>query len=235
MVYSHWNVSYFLSLFCCDFFYLLFSSMILIILYNLLVAPHICMSSVCLMSILLFYPSTVNENRFRNILLVHHYRVHIFSLVNTSACCSSIWKHIVKTYSQECSIKMKSLITDTTQNFFYSFFIHRVVEGNFQELVLFILAKSILAVAQLYLQLPSFLLLLWLLCSCACLCRFSVSTLMFLPLTRFFAVCGMHLSFPWFVVSTLWFAFPFHPLFSKYFNAFLSVEKTHAKAFILCL
>ena len=86
-------------------FSLLFSSMILIILYNLLVAPHSCMSSVCLMSILLFYPSIVNENRLWSIPLDYHYRVCISSLFYTSACCTSIQKRIFKACLWECSIK----------------------------------------------------------------------------------------------------------------------------------
>lgn len=110
--------------------------------------------------------------------------------------------------------------------------VHRAAGGSLKSLTLFALSKSVLAVVQLYPQLPSFSLLLWLLCSCSCLCSFASSTLRSSPLTMLFAVCRMPLSFPWFVICTLWLAFPFSSHFSKYFNDF-SFEKTYT--FILCL
>lgn len=79
--------------------------------------------------------------------------------------------------------------------------------------MLFVLAKSILTVAQLYLQLLSFFLLLWLLCSCTRLCRFSASTLMSLPLTGFLLSVGcsyhsLDLSSPHFDLHFLFIVFP---------------------------
>ena len=59
-------------------------------LYNLLVVPHGCMTSAWLISILLFYPSIVDDNRLWSVPLDYHYRVHVSSLFCSSACCSSI-------------------------------------------------------------------------------------------------------------------------------------------------
>lgn len=217
-----------------SFSLLYFDSMILILLYILLVVLHSCMSSICLMRIFILCPSTVNDNGLHSIpfIFTTEYTfpdcfipqsfVVPFRNIFCKAC---LWEYSIKQHQKPFYRQHPGIFCLSS--------IHRTSGGSLKSLALFFLAKSMLAVAQLYPQLPSFSLLLWLLCSCSSLCSFASSTLRSSPLRTLFAVCRMQLSFPWSVICALWLEFPFFPHFPKYFKGFLSLEKTYA--FILCL